>query len=155
MGTIAPTVSEPYPEPRTFWPAAIGGVVFASFCFHFSVGWYWWAPGMVAFLLVALRISNQATIDYDQRKVCEQSRLFGRRVVGTREFPFADFDAIVYQRCQREDEDSTWVGLRLRSGRCIWMRRFSNGGERRGRAAEGFAWRLSCDTGIEIDEKAG
>jgi hypothetical protein len=32
-------VSEAYPEARTFWPAAIGAIVFIWACVHFAVEW--------------------------------------------------------------------------------------------------------------------
>jgi hypothetical protein len=107
------------------------------------------------FIAVAATLSRQASIDYAQRKVQEQWRLFGRRVVRTREFSFSEFEAIVYLFGASDSGDSTSVGLRLRSGRCIWIRSFSAGGTRRGRAAEEFAWRLSCDMDLLIDESSG
>jgi hypothetical protein len=156
MASAAPNlVSEPYPEGRTFWPALVGGIAFVWACVHFAVDWYWCAVGILVFFGVAATLSRQATIDYARGKVYEQWRLFGRRVVKTREFPFSDFVAIVYRFCPSESGDTTSVGLRLRSGRRIWIRSFGTGGTRRGRGAEEFAWRLSCDTDIKIDEHSG
>ena len=149
------TVSEAYPEARTFWPAILGAIVFVWGCVHFAVEWYWCAVGVLIFVVIAATLSRQATIDYAQRKVQEQWRLFGRRVVRTREFSFSDFEAIVYLFGGSDSGDTTSVGLRLRSGRRIWIRSFSAGGTRRGRAAEEFAWRLSCDTNLAIDESSG
>jgi hypothetical protein len=148
-------VSEPYPEVRTFWPAVVGGAAFVWACLHFALDWYWCAAGIVVFFVIAATLAKHATIDCSQRKLYEHTRLFGRRVVRTREFPFSDFDAIVYRYSSSESGDTTSVGLRLRSGRRIWFRSFGSGGTRRGRAAEEFAWRLCCDTGIEIDERTG
>jgi hypothetical protein len=153
--TVPNIVSTPYPEARTFWPALVGGIVFVWACVHFALDWYWCAAGILVFFVIAATLSKQATIDCAQRKVYEHSRLFGHRVVRTREFPFSDFEAIVYQYRQSESGDTTSVGLRLRSGRPIWIRSFGTGGTRRGRGAEEFAWRLCCDTGIEIDERTG
>jgi hypothetical protein len=156
MSSTAPNVvSKPYLEMRTFWPAVVGGAAFVWACVHFALDWYWCAVGIGGFFFIAATLSRQATIDCTQRKVYEQSRLFGHRVVKTRELPFTDFEAIVYQCCSSEGGDTTSVGLRLRAGRCIWIRSFGTGGTRRGRGAEEFAWRLHCDTGIEIDERTG
>jgi len=155
MASTAPSVvSEPYPEVRTFWLALIGGVAFVWACLHFALTWYWCVAGIVVFFGAAAALSKQATLDCGQRKVYEYSRLFGKRVVRTREFPFSDIEAIVYRYCQSESGDTTSVGLRFRSGRRIWLRSFGTGGTRRGRGAEEFAWRLSCDTDIEIDERS-
>ena len=155
MSTRAPNViSEPYPEARTFWPTLVGGVAFVGVCLHFALDWYWCAAGVVVFFAIAGTLSKQATMDCRQRKLCEHSRLFGHQVVRTREFPFSDIEAIVYRYRQSDSGDSTSVGLRLRSGRCIWLRSFGTGGTRRGRGAEEFAWRLSSDTEIQIDERS-
>ena len=153
--TVSNVVSEPYQEPRTVYPALIGGVAFVWACLHFALDWYWCAAGVIVFFIVAATLSKQAIIDYAQRKVYEHSRLFGHRVVKVREFPFSDFAAIVYLHRSNDTENSTAVGLRLRSGRRIWIRSFSASGTVRGRGAEEFAWRLHCDTGIEIDERTG
>jgi hypothetical protein len=144
-------VSEPYPEARTFWPAALCAIAFLWACVHFGVGWYWCSAGIVVLVVIGFTLSKQATIDCAKRKVYEQSLLFGRRVVRTREFPFSDFEAIVYLS-NSNDGSGTSVGLRHRTGRRIWIRTFGDGGTRRGRGAEEFAWRLACDTDIEIDE---
>jgi hypothetical protein len=155
MSTSIPSlVSEPYPDRRTFYLGFFGGIGFVLACLHFAVEWYWCALGIVCFFLVMATLSWQATIDYSQRKVYEQSRLFGRRLIRTVEFPFSDFPAIVYQVRQNDDSPQTVVGLRHRSGRTIWLRHFGMDGSGRGRGAEAFAWRLHCDTDIEIDEKS-
>ena len=96
----------------------------------------WCAAGVVVFFTVAAALSKQATIDYAQRKVWEHSRLFGRRVVKIREFPFSDFAAVVDLHRSDDTENTIAVGLRLRSGRRIWIRSFSAGGTKRGRGAE-------------------
>jgi len=153
--TARNVVSEPYPKPRTFYPGLIGGVAFVWACIHFAVDWYWCALGIGFFFVILAALSKQATIDYAQRKVYERTRLFGHRVVKAVEFPFSGFEAIVYRLRPNDDTPTTAVGLRHRSGRCIWIRGFSSAGARRGRGAEEFAWRLSCDTGIEIDEGRG
>jgi len=154
MASTTPNViSEPYPEARTFWPALIGGIAFVWACGHLALDWYWCAAGILVFFVIAATLSKQATIDYTQRKIYEQWRLCGHRVVRTREFPFSDFEAIAYRYCPSDSGDITSVGLRLRSGRHIWIRGF--GGTRRGRGSEEFAWRLCCDTGMEIDERTG
>src|SRR5260221_2188927 len=122
MASTAPNVvSEPYPEARTFWPALVGGVAFVWACLHFALHWYWCAGGIVVFFAIVATLSKQATIDYTQRTVYDHFRLFGHRVVGTREFSFSDFEAIVYRYCQSDSGDSTSVGLRFGSGRHIWI----------------------------------
>jgi hypothetical protein len=145
-------ISDPYLEARTFWPALVAGVAFIWACLHYGVDWYWCAGGIFAFFLAAACLSKQATIDYSQRTVRECMSLFGRRVIQTSEFPFSAVDAIVYRQYSGEDQEVTSVGLRLRSGRRIRIRNFSTGGSQRSRAAEEFAWRISCDSDIRIDE---
>src|SRR4051812_7437134 len=107
--TVPNVISEPYPEARTFWPALVGGVAFVWACLYFALEWYWCAAGIVVFFGIAATLSKQATIDYGQRKIYEHSRLFGHRVVRTREFPFSDIEAIVYRYCQSESGDTTSV----------------------------------------------
>lgn len=153
--TAVNVVSDPYLEPRTFYPALVLGIVSAWACFLFALDWYWCVADFLIFFIIAATLCKQVTIDYARRKVHEESRLFGERLVMIREFPFSDFEAIVYQLRHSENEDTAMVGLRHRSGRRIWIRTFPAGGLTRGRGAEAFAWRLSCDTGIQIDERTG
>ena len=155
MATPAPTVGDAYPERRIFWPAAICGVAFIAACIHFAAGWYWCTLGAVSFVILAVMLSRRATIDYTQRAVREHSRLFDRWIVWSWDFPFSDFEAIVYEPSTISEDEMTSVGLRHRSGRCISIRDFGSSGIARSRGAEEFAWRLSCDTGIEIDECTG
>src|SRR5260221_10907581 len=156
MASTAPNVvSEPYPEARTFWPALVGGVAFVWACLHFALHWYWCAGGIVVFFAIAATLSKQATIDYTQRTVYEHFRLFGHRVVRTREFSFSDFEAIVYRYCQSDSGDTTSVGLRLGSGRHIWIRSFCTGGPRRGSGGGEFSWGVFLCKDVEIVGNSG
>jgi hypothetical protein len=64
-----------------------------------------------------------------------------------------DFEAIIFDLLDT-DPDQWGVGIRHRSGRKIWIKECGNAGGQRppGRTAEEFAWRLSCDTGLEIED---
>lgn len=147
-----PTVSDVYPDPRAVWLAVFAGLGVVFGCARLHLGWGWWMGGLVICLVLAGVVTRRAVVDYSRGSVREESLLFGRRLLSLREFPFGDFSAIVYERRRNETEDLTFVGLEHRLGRRFWLRGFSNGGVSRGRGAEEFAWRLSCDTGIEIRE---
>ena len=64
-----------------------------------------------------------------------------------------DFEAIVFDLLD-SDPDEWGVGIRHQSGRRIWIKRCGSAGGQRppGRAAEAFAWQLSCDTDLKIEE---
>lgn len=125
----------------------------AFLCVRLHPGWGWWVAGLAVCLVLAGMVTRRAMVDYSRRNVREETLLFGRTVLRFQDFPIGDFCGIVYERRRSETEDQTFVGLEHRCGRRFWLRRFSNGGMPRGRGAEEFAWRLSCDTGIEIRER--
>ena len=131
------------------------GALFIFACFHFTVAWYWCLLGVVAHLLLVGSVSRRFIIDLDARVVHERVLLLVRRVLKSRKFPLSEFNAIIYRYIQNTDEsDQVVVGLRHCSGRRLWLRSFAAAGDGRrcSRGAEEFAWRLSCDTGIEIDD---
>jgi hypothetical protein len=153
--TLPNLVSEPYAETwvKYQWLIVSIGAVWAGT--YFEWGWYWIVGVILLSLLVASALAKQATIEYAAGRVCERSLFFGRWGIGSRRFPISHFHGIVYELRQSDGENRTVVGLRHRSGRKIWIRSFSTDGIGRGRPAEEFAWRLSCDTDIEIDEQTG
>jgi hypothetical protein len=148
-------VGEPALVPLIGALALTSGITFLMACEYFDLAWYWCVVGIVAHLLIARTVVLQRAINYSHRKLYEYSLLLGRRIIRVREFPFADFEAIVY-RCHSGDNGSTTsVGLRHRSGRKIWIRCFDAEYCRHGYEAEEFAWRLYRDTGIAIDKSSG
>lgn len=125
------------------------------------LGWVWQSTGETALgfvstlgipLLIGLSVSRRAVVDTAERLVTETLWLFGRMRLGVRRTALEQFSAIVY-KLRKRDTDEWWVGIRHRSGRTIWLRDFGVG-QAGGppRAAEEFAWRLHCDTGIDIQE---
>ena len=109
--------------------------------------WYWYVPAFAVPLLMGFAISWRGFLDVQNGKVVENARLFGKRVVKTRILPITDFKGITFER-RGSEPDEWWVGLRHKSGRKIWLR--GCGAELR--YAEEFAWRLSCDTGLKMEE---
>ena len=139
------------------WPlkkALMAGSLAMVFGGSAYLGWYWCAAGVLVFLVAVAALANQATIDFEQRKVYEETKLFGSRVVRTRKFAFSDIEAIVYKYCGGE-EATTRVGFKLLCGHHIWISDFSAGDLRRSRGAEEFAWRVHSFSGIKIDEHTG
>jgi hypothetical protein len=128
----------------------VSGGLFVWGCSHFDLAWYWYIFVVLCCLLMAGAASKQAVIDCSQRVVFEHHRLFMRICLWTRAISFSDFKAVIYSQC---GEYEVYVGLRHRSGCKIWIRNFRPVGCRPGRDAQEFAWRLTCDTDIEIDER--
>ncbi len=142
-------VGTPCLSPWIFWPAVLSGLGFAGWGFHVGLPWYWMVPVELIVLLVICAFTRQVVVDGGQREVFESERLFMRKVLWERTCPLTDFDAVVYDRGGEEVS----VGLRHRSGRCVWIRDFASADGHPPRAAQEFAWRLTCDTGIEVDEQ--
>lgn len=143
-------VSEPYPLNWLALTMLICGAAYVGGCVYFSVHWYWCVAGVVFFLFFAGAVMQQAVVDCGAQVVVEYSRLFGKRLLKTEQLPFSDYEAVCYG--YRADGDEILVGLRHRSKRTIWFRKFGGSCNRPSRAAEEFAWKLSCDTGLEIDD---
>jgi len=130
----------------------VSGGLFVWGCSHFDLDWFWYLFSCLFFLPMAGALTKKAVLDCSQRTVFEYNHLFMRKLLWTQVYPFSDFEAVVYSLC---GENEVSVGLRHLSGRKIWIRRFFPDGYRPGRDAQEFAWRLTCDTGIEIDERNG
>ena len=143
-------VSEPYPLNWLALTMLICGAAYVGGCVYFSVHWYWCVTGVVFFLFFAGSVMQQAVVDCGAHVVVEYSRMFGKRLLKTEQLPFSDYEAVCYG--YRADGDEILVGLRHRSKRTIWFRKFGGSCNRPSRAAEEFAWKLSCDTGLEIDD---
>lgn len=147
-------VSEVYAEVWLFWSALVLGAVAIYLCFSFAPEWYWCALSIVVALAVGGAVQWRATVEPSAGVVREEARLFGHKLIMERRHHLTEFDAIVFCLCGSESEE-WWVGIRHRAGRKIWIKNCgANDPALRppGRHAEEFAWRLSCDTGLEIDE---
>lgn len=145
--------SDVYPEPRLLWPSFALGALGVGFGIHFGIGWYWCVLIGASALLLGMWIQCRAVIEPSDGIVCEEVRLGGRRLLWKRTYALRDFEAIVFDQLDSDPED--WgVGIRHHSGRRIWIKRCGSAGGLRppGRAAEEFAWRLSCDTGLQIED---
>jgi iron(III) transport system substrate-binding protein len=152
---MKPTIhtSEVYSELRLFWPALAAGALGVYLANHFDMGWYWSVLIVIVAVVVGSAIHWQAIIEPTKGVVREEARRFGRRLIKERVHSIKDFGAIVFDLVDSDPEQ--WgVGIRHRSGRIIWIKRCGSAGGQRppGRAAEEFAWRLSCDTGLEIED---
>ena len=146
-------VGESYPDPRTNWSGLVGVLTLLIVDSFTHWRWYWCVSACVVFLGIAYMLFWRSMVDFTERKVRVDCRLWGRYVLGTRIFPFSDFTRIIYEF--RDESDSLGkvrVGLRHRSGRRFWIRSFNAGDDRRSRGAEEFAWQLACGTDINIDD---
>lgn len=145
--------TEVYPEPWLTLPALTLGALGIWLGIHFVIAWYWFVLIVVSALFTACAIHWRAIIDPARKTVREEAFLFGRKFLWRRQHSFEDFKAIVFGLLDSDPEQ--WgVGLCHCSGRKIWIKKCGCAGGQSppGRAAEEFAWRLSCDTGIEIKD---
>ncbi len=145
--------SDLYPEPRLLWPALAIGALGVWLGIHFEIGWYWCVLIGFSGLVGGCAIHWRATIDPADKTVSEEARLVGRRLLWKRRHSLQDFDAVIFALLDNDPQQ--WgVGVRHRSGRKIWIKECGSATGQRppGRAAEEFAWRLSCDTGLEIED---
>jgi len=151
--TPAKYTSEVYPEPRLLWPAWAVGALGVGLGIYFEIGWYWCVLIGLSALVGGWGIQWHAIIDPANKAIVEEARLFGRRILRVRHHALQDFEAIIFDQLDSDPED--WgVGIRHRSGRRIWIQHCGTAGGQRppGRAAEAFAWQLSCDTGLQIED---
>jgi len=140
-------VGDPFPERNVLWPCAAVVAILIALAFYFSIPWYGVVLPLVASLFFFGGFIRRVTVDY-KVKVVRDDFLFHQRLLRRREFPFSEFDAVTYD--YRPGSDAVcYIGLRHKDGRVLWIRTFQG---QFGRYQEEFAWRLSCDTGIEIDE---
>jgi hypothetical protein len=146
--------SEVSAELWLFRSALMLGAVAIYLCFSFAPEWYWCALSIVVALAVGGAMGWRATVEPATGVVREEARLFGRKRIAERRHRPTDFDAIVF-RCSGGESEEWWVGIRHRAGRKIWIKKCGVNDpalRRPGRYAEEFAWRLSCDTGLGIEE---
>ena len=153
MNAAAPIVSKLQLEWRVALPILAGCGVFIWLCFHFTLEWYWCLPGVIAILFLAGLVGKQIKVDLSRKLVQERHLLLGRMALSSHEYHFFEFDGVVSERYDESGDTGRRmmrVGLRHRSGKTFWLRFFYI--DSSGRNAGEFAWRLSCDTGIEIRE---
>jgi len=154
MSALPPVLlSESQLNKRVALPALVACGVFILLCLRFAAAWYWCLPGVIFLLLLAGCVGKQVRIDRVGRVVGECQRLLGRWVLSTHQYPFSEFNAIIYERREEAGDTggrSVSVGLQHRSGKRMWVRTFPANNS--SRSAEEFAWQLSSDTGIEIRE---
>jgi len=147
-------VSDVYPDAHFVVPALVFGAAMVVLFVRFGLPWYWIALVLVGALSAAGALQWKAFLEVDKKAVREEGRLFGGRLLKTRMTPLAEFEAIVFRHDTGESEE--WlVGIRHRSGRKIWMRRYLWNDPIHpapGHAAEGFALRLSRETRLEIED---
>jgi len=145
--------SAPYAEPKLVKPVFLLALIGVGVSIYFEVSWYWYA--LMGFLVLASvsAVHWRAVVEPAQGIVREEAWLWSRKLVRERRLLIKDFEAIVF-KCFGTDDEEWGVGIRHQSGRKIWIKYCgSAGGDRPpGRAAEAFAWQLSCDTGLEIEE---
>jgi len=136
----------PVIEPWVFWPAIIAlGLVF-RILFSNGASWYWFIPAMGLPLTAAFTLMRRGFVDIKGKRVVEDTRVFGKILLRKRVMNKEEFSGITFERAGDPEE---WrVGLHHKSGRKIWLREC--GSELR--HAEEFAWRLSFDTGIKMEE---
>ena len=142
------------PDRRIALPALVVGILTVYAMVNFAFGWYWIVLIILATVAAINAVHWRAFIEPANGVVREEARLFGRRLIAKRCLPLRDFVAIVFQ-LRGSDDQEWWVGIRHRSGRKIWIKSCgANDTALRppGRFAEEYAWRLSCDTGLEIEE---
>lgn len=148
--------SEPYPDWRCAGTALVVCATWVAFCMWRAMGWQWCLPGAVLLIFAAGTLQRRAILDLSSRVLSERTSLFGHKLVSLSVMPLSEFTAVAYSVVRGSGEGGTTyceVGLRHRSGREFWLRRFEGCFDGiPGRQAEEFAWRLHCDTGIEIDE---
>lgn len=152
MTQPAKYISEPYSETRLLFPCLALAVAGFNEAFRRDASWYWFVIAVLPFLL-GLGFNWRATIDTAARTVVEQLAVFDRGKLRCRLQSLDNFEAIVFDRLDHDPED--WgVGIRHRLGRRIWIKRCGPAAGQRppGRASEEFAWRLSWDTGLPIED---
>lgn len=144
--------SAPYAEPRVAWPVCVLAFVGVCASIYFEANWYWYVLIVVFILASVGAIHWRAVIEPTEGVVREEAWLWKRRLITKRRHLIKDFEAIIFD-CFA-DEAEWGVGIRHRSGRKLWIKYCGSAGGQRppGRAAEAFAWQLSCDTGLEIEE---
>jgi hypothetical protein len=122
---------------------------------HYAVAWYWCLPGVIAFIILMCSVSRQVIVDPTGKTVQILHRLFMRWTLKVEIVPISNIKTIVYTTYdQAEEMPKKRVGLSHQDGRKVWLRAFNCDGTKpdSSRAAESFAWRLSCDTDLPIEE---
>ena len=135
-------------EPWLVLPSLTLGIALVVFLAATGHDWYLIVPAFMFLLVIGGSIGWRGRVDISNREVVEQARLFDRWVLRTRTTPLDDFKSITFEYRGTEADEKWWVGLRLKSGRRIWLR----GCGTELRYAEEFAWRLSCDTNLKMEE---
>jgi hypothetical protein len=149
-------IGYPYPIKRIAYPLSLLTVAFIFFSIHFSFEWFLSVPLGLLLLLMAVSVTQTVVVNCPEGKAQVHVRFFMRWTLQSKSISFKKFKAIVYTLYENSDEGpKKRVGLLHDDGRKFWIRGYACDGTKRGssRFAEEFAWRLSCDTGIPIEEK--
>lgn len=155
----------PYAPETTFTPNkfnwAFGGVLLGVLILPLNVQLdsplFWLLMALGLAVLIALRNIRETTVIDAAQKGFIHKRTFRllnlEREIGYT--PFNECEAVVYW-FRAGDPGEWWVGIRTKCSRRFWIRQVpaKEGKRNRGREVESVAWRLSCDTGLEIDESS-
>lgn len=148
-------VSEAYLDPRFVLPALVFGTLIVALFVYLSYEWYWIAIAIVGAVAVACPLQWKAFVETDDKRVREEGRLFGRKVLAKRLIALGDFEAVVVRHCKTTDDEDWTVGLKHRSGRNIWIRRYLRNDPKHvapNHAADAFAAALSAKTNLNIQD---
>jgi len=111
--------------------------------------------GVFALAGLAGCIRQRTIVHPDGQIIRQDSRLFGRKTLWSRQYTTHDFEAVILRRIKDGETDgyTYFIGLRKRTGRKIWIRYVDVCDELNIRWVEEIAWDLSRRTGLPFDEK--
>ncbi len=127
------------------------------FCSWRDLGWRWIVPGAVGWMAAHSIVRKRRVLAFRSGCLLEHTLWFGCWHRGTRTIPFPEFAAIVCRADSGTEGEAprTEVGMRHADGTWFWLRTFGIHDGRADREAEEFAWRISCGTGIGIENRPG
>lgn len=148
-------VSEAYLDPRFVLPALVFGTLIVALFVYLSYAWYWIAIAIMGAVALACPLQWRAFVEADDKRVREEGRLFGGKLLAKRLVPLSDFEAVVVRHCKTTDDEDWTVGLQHGSGRNIWIRRYLWNDPKQvapSHAADAFAAALSDKTTLKIQD---
>jgi len=156
MNNPTPLITYDWVSKRRYWFSCAVSPVFLlaglSFVFIDHIGWRL-AGGALITLGFFMLVQKETAFDKAQGVFHVRHRLVGRYLVWIRALRLDEFDAVVLERNDRgEDGKVCQLGLRRKLGRPYWLCSDSYSSLQPSRRIEEFAWKLSCDTGLEVVE---
>lgn len=144
--------SDPQPVPLLAWPALALGIASVALCLALDAGATLTLLAFAACLAASVTLTRHHLVDPSLRTLLREDRVLGRWPISRQSIPFALGSGL--RSSITPDADAGYViriGIGLRDGRTLWMKRFHAAEPEVAGDALAYARTLRDRTGFDLD----